>query len=177
MKKGFSVFSFILFLCLLCSCTESRISDRLDSAESYLSLHRDSALSVLNSINEKHLKGKSLNARHALLKLQALEGYDFDWEVPDSSDGYFYARPMMDSLTDIVTHFYIDKTKGSEAERMKAYYYAGVKLQYDSIYPGAIQNINHSLDMARELQDTLWIGKNAIWLADIYCNNMHVGEA
>ena len=102
---------FILLSLLICCDNESRMV--LNSAESIISSHPDSALTMLQGIDPRHLKSDGTKAKYALLVSAALDKNYIDVDS--------------DSLISKAVTFYTKH--GKRKDRMLAWYYQGICLK------------------------------------------------
>ncbi|MCC8036678.1 MAG: hypothetical protein LIP02_00855 [Bacteroidales bacterium] len=100
---------FCLFILTLSSCGGRSIRSQLDYAEELMEDHPDSALAILQAVDESSLKSKEIMARYSLLHAMAL---DKNWI--DTAD-INIIQPAVD--------WYCDHGKADD--RLKAMYYAG----------------------------------------------------
>ena len=127
----------ICFLVLI-SCTENqRVRTALNQAESCLSTAPDSALALVQGIDEQSLSTKGLRARHALLLTMALDKCYFDVSE--------------DSTIRVAYDYY--KYHGSKRNRLLSIYYLGVVQQNGGEYINAALSFREAEPLAEELED------------------------
>ena len=97
-----------LFLILSCSPTDCEIS--LSIAEEIMTANPDSALAIIRSIDKAELSTKRLQAKHSLLHSMALDKCYIDLKT--------------DSIIAPAMAYY--HKRGSDGDRLKAYYYRGI---------------------------------------------------
>lgn len=100
---------FIITTILLFSCSNRDIIRRLDTAESVLETHPDSALAVMRSIDTMSLESKAIRARYCLLNAMALDKNYID------TTNVNVVLPAVD--------YYCKH--GTADEKLKSYYYLG----------------------------------------------------
>lgn len=102
--------SFLLLFCfIITSCQDHYVVRILDDVDGYAASYPDSALSVLQSINTKHIICPSVRARLALATTIAQDRTD---QLPDS-----------DSLITIAVQYY--RVFGNPFDKFRSFYYHG----------------------------------------------------
>ncbi len=139
-----TVFIFILAVLLMTGCT-SRIAERqLTQAESLMDQSPDSALTLLNAIDSRPLKGE-LRARHALLLSQA-----YDKNYIDVAD---------DSLINIAFDYY--RNTDDDRRLMQAAYYKSVVIHNAKNYLQSMKYGAMADSLAVRLKDHKFAGLSA----------------
>lgn len=130
-----------LSLVLFCSC-RSETSACLHQAESLVFERPDSALAVLNSLSRKDLNNTMESARYALLKSIALDKN--------------YIDVSSDSLTlEAVDYF---SSHGNKKYRMLSWYYHALIQKNKYSYGASIVALEKADIIARQLNDSFWMG-------------------
>ena len=134
----------ILFVVLISvvGCTGGYHKD-FEKVESLMREHPKDALAVLDSLKKYPIKGKTANARFALLYSQAL-----DKNYIDVTD---------DSLISIAEAWYT--RKGSVREKYLSHYYKGVVNSNAKKYPEAITAFSRAQKYEKELGDNYLLGQ------------------
>ena len=120
----------------------------------------DSALMLLEQIDQKNISSEKDRACYALLYSQAL-----DKNYIDTAD---------DSLINIAVRYY---EKSSDLRgRMLSYYYLG-RIKYNGKdYPQSLCVMSKAFDLAEQANDMYWSGRVAEQMANIYDRNYHKSE-
>lgn len=146
----------ILLATLLLSAACSRHGQTraaLDRADSLMTAHPDSALTILQAINGPELpQGSELQAHYALLLTQAKFRN--------------YIQETDDSLISIAVGYY----SGKDDKHLKTltYYYKGSVEYCRKEYPQALTSMLTAYESAQALDDKFWIAMSAREIAAIY---------
>ena len=137
----------ILFSVILsnvaCDRSYEHALKNLDVAESIMESRPDSALALLNSIDEAQLKGKSRKARYALLKSMAL-------------DKNYVDTTTFDILQPAIEYYL---KKGTPDEKLRTYYYQGRIYQNKNERDSAVHSFMKGLDISGECRDSMTIAR------------------
>lgn len=141
-------------LLLSAACTRhGQTRAALDRADSLMTEHPDSALTILQAINGHALpQGSELQARYALLLTQA--------EVKS------HISVTDDSLISLAVNFYTDN--GDPNARMLSYYYQG-RIEYNrEDYAKSIVSMFYAYAIAQELNNKFWAAMSTREISAIY---------
>lgn len=146
----------IFVICILaslynCSHTGSSIGPLLESANTMMKECPDSALSILQGINETDMK-QAYRMRYAVLLTEA------KYKT--------YQTPLNDSLISIAAEYYdrdIDNI-----ERLRAYYYKGCVLNENKDHTEAVVALLNAERTGKILKDSYWLGLIYRSIADAY---------
>ncbi len=156
MKNLISLFVYII---LLEACTPWTIIQQLNEAELLLQEVPDSALSLLNGIDQSRVITKKDYAKYALLLSAALDKN--------------YIDVTSDSLIRIATDYYA--ISHDLRRRMMSYYYLGIAEQNMKDYPAAITSLEKAEKDALLLSDYYYLGliyRNKSGIYNQYSNNL-----
>lgn len=156
MKNLISLFVYII---LLEACTPWTIIQQLKEAELLLQEVPDSALSLLNGIDQSRVITKKDYAKYALLLSAALDKN--------------YIDVTSDSLIRIATDYYA--ISHDLRRRMMSYYYLGIAEQNMKDYPAAITSLEKAEKDALLLSDYYYLGliyRNKSGIYNQYSNNL-----
>lgn len=156
MKNLVSLFVYII---LLEACTPWTIIQQLNEAELLLQEVPDSALSLLNGIDQSRVITKKDYAKYALLLSAALDKN--------------YIDVTSDSLIRIATDYYA--ISHDLRRRMMSYYYLGIAEQNMKDYPAAITSLEKAEKDALLLSDYYYLGliyRNKSGIYNQYSNNL-----
>lgn len=156
------LFRFILLMLSLnicISCRQSEITGILSDVESYIMDRPDSALAVIESIDESSLGNRRNRAHHALLHAMAL-----DKNYVDVSD---------DSLAQTAVKYF--RKKGSPKYYIRSLYYLGLSYYYAKEYDKAIIEFTRAESLAKKC-DSLYLGFVKVAMSDIYSINYNSVE-
>ena len=138
------------YACMTCACTDSynRHADKMMArAESLMDEHPDSAMTLLDSIDSKLLRGERRRALHGLLSTQARDKN--------------YIDQTSDSIMAPVTE-YFDRT-GDRYHRMLAHYYMAKIYYYRKEYPASTQEVETAMEcLSQDMPD------ESFWRARMY---------
>ncbi len=129
-----------------CNKKTDPIKSALDVAESLMESNPDSALSVIHSINNYDITGKSQKARYALLKSMALDKNFTDTTTFD------VLQPAID--------YYLKK--GSPDEKLRTYYYQGRIYQNRNERDSALYSFIKGLENVEDCKDSLTIARTYV---------------
>ena len=104
-----SLCSIVVVLGMYGCCQSDEVDNRLNVADSLMECHPDSALIILDGVDDSELCHSRIRARHALLKSMALDKNGIDTTTFD------VLQPAID--------YYL--TKGTADEKLRTYYYKG----------------------------------------------------
>ena len=144
-------FLLILAIMILASCTPAKVSSTLKNVESYISERPDSALSVLQSIDNTDFRSKRIKAHHALLHAMAL-----DKNYIDVTD---------DSLASVAVRYY--QKHSPKKYLVRSLYYKGLSYFYDGQYDKSIIELSKAEPIA-EVYDSLYLGFVKVLQSKIY---------
>ena len=125
MIRYFSIALLLLLICNLYSCGQYGTSSRLDTVESLIESHPDSALSILSRIDQRELGNLDNSARYALLKTMALDLNNIalnDFDILQPAIDYYGSHG--DCNNQLRTYYYIGKiyhNQGKTGDAMMAY--------------------------------------------------------
>ncbi len=144
---------FFLFLSIGgCDRGSESVGRSLDSAENLMESRPDSALGIIDLIDESDLKGESQKARYALLKSMALDKNYFDTTAFD------VLQPAID--------YYLKK--GTPDEKLRTYYYQGRIYQNKNERDKALFSFIKGLDNIDNCNDSLTIARTYVAQAVLY---------
>ena len=132
---------FLWSISILIACKEGGYS-RLDLAESLLNTKPDSALVILNTLQQEELGSRKSKARYALLMSAALDEN--------------YIDVQSDSLITIAVDYY--SKKRCCRNRMLAWYYQGIVLNNAKDYIPSMLAFEKAESDARELNELFYLG-------------------
>lgn len=151
---------YILALALASCSPTSSVELTLDSAESVMEAHPDSALSLLESIRKDDLRSERLRALYGLLMTQALDKN--------------YVDVTSDSLIQPAVDYYSNSS--DKMRQMKSLYYLAGVDYYRKDYPESLIASLKAYELACELDDKFWIGQTARRIYTIYHDNFCAKE-
>ena len=122
----------LLSVFIFAACTSAKVNRILNDVESYISERPDSALAVLESIDQADLKSRGLEAHHALLHAMAL-----DKNYIDVTD---------DSLASVAVKHY--SKHGPKKYLARSLYYKGLSYFYDGQYEKSIIELSKAEPIA-----------------------------
>ena len=161
-----------LLICLGCSCNRSSLHRSLLDAESLIEENADSAYAILSDLKVDSTTPEEDRALYSLLLTQAL--YKTNRLTSPSARLIKSHSNMMDQ-----DHAIILFEKKNDLKRlMKSYFHQGILyfLKPDSI-PYGLAPFSVSLDIAFELEDTLYIAKNYDMISEIFRLNKAYNDA
>ena len=148
-------------LAVMTACADSEVDRRLDLADALMEAHPDSALTVLrDSTLEKKVRGEEQTARYNLL-LSLGKYLAFEDETNDSL------------ITTCVEYY---KDHGPDSLLMKSLFLQGSINMLNKLPEKAVTPAMEALELARELDMPLWIGRTATNLGDIYAETYNEEE-
>jgi len=145
---------YILPVIILTSCTAIDVRRTLNDVETYIAERPDSALSVLESIDNTSLSTKGLRAHHALLHAMAL-----DKNYIDVTD---------DSLALTAVNYF--QKRGPKKNYARSLYYLALSYYYNEQYDKSIIELSKAEPVA-EKYDSLYLGFSKVLQADIHSIN------
>lgn len=154
-------FIFSILLILLVSCSSTSPANRaLDTAETIMDQHPDSALSILNRIDPSELVSDKSRALYSLLITQALDKNYIDV----NSDS---------TINTAVSYF--EKSSDKRHLMLSLYYQSTIHYNCKDFSESLI-TLFRCYDLANELDDKFWIAVSARKISDIYHENHCVTE-
>lgn len=153
-------FPIIIFLLILLNSCASRHAESLREAESVMTEHPDSALTILENIPPKELTDGHSRALYALLLTQA-RSKSYITETDDSL------------ISTAVSYF---EKSGDDRRLMLALHYSGELNFNNKDYARSLTALFKAYDLAVQLDDKFWIAMSARMIADIYHENYHTAE-
>lgn len=133
----------------------------LDRADSLMTDHPDSALTLLRTVDGSALPhGSELNARYALLLTQA--------EVKS------FNTATDDSLISIAVDYYT--SHWDMVQLLKAHFYRGSVQYKGKHYAKSLMSMFQALEMAREAGSDFWMGLASRGVADVYLDTYNGEE-
>lgn len=153
-------FPIIIFLLILLHSCASRHAESLREAESVMTEHPDSALTILENIPPKELTDRHSRALYALLLTQA-RSKSYITETDDSL------------ISTAVSYF---EKSGDDRRLMLALHYSGELNFNNKDYARSLTALFKAYDLAVQLDDKFWIAMSARMIADIYHENYHTAE-
>lgn len=141
-------------------CSGNDSSKLMDAAESVVWDRPDSALSLLESVNAMKLKSKSSKARFSMLYAMAL-----DRNGVDTADL---------SVIDPAVRYY--ESHGSDADRMRTFYYQGRMYYNAGDFQAAIKCLMRSREYSVDSKDFVFKGLIASAASDVYAQNNNLTE-
>lgn len=121
------------------SCYNHVENKALDHAEALMETHPDSAMAILETIDQATLYSKPAQARYALLMSMAL-----DKNYIDTTD-FKVLQPAID--------YYL--SKGTPNEKLRTYYYQGRIFQNQGDRDNALNTFAKAIDVAPQCSDSL----------------------
>lgn len=150
---------------LLTSCgnnpQQDTIEKQLDSADSIMLIHPDSALHIIENIDISTIKSKRLYARHALLHSQALDKNHIDLKT--------------DSIIRPAIEYY--RKKGTDKELGTTYYYLSRIYENNSETEKAIETAIKAKYTLENTDDDNMEGLLYAHLGDLYSYQFNLKEA
>lgn len=144
---------FFLFLSVAgCDRGSESVERGLDSAEYLMESRPDSALAIIDLIDESNLKEESQKARYALLKSMALDKNYVDTTTFD------VLQPAID--------YYLKK--GTPDERLRTYYYQGRIYQNKNERDKALYSFIKGLDNVNNCKDSMTMARSLVAQAVLY---------
>ena len=138
MKTLFHYINIIGIIFYLASCSSrSQEWEKLQDVETYIHTHADSALVVLQNIQQSSLSNKEEKAKHALLLSMAL-----DKNVIDRTD-FEVLQPAID--------YY--RNHGTATDKLRTLYYEGRIFTNQNDYASASIRFNQALNKGKESDD------------------------
>lgn len=141
-------------------CSGNDSAKLMDAAESVVWDRPDSALSLLESVNAMKLKSKSSKARFSMLYAMAL-----DRNGVDTADL---------SVIDPAVRYY--ESHGSDADRMRTFYYQGRMYYNAGDFQAAIKCLMRSREYSVDSKDFVFKGLIASAASDVYAQNNNLTE-
>lgn len=139
---------------------ESAIDDGLNLAEELLEECPDSALHILNCIEESELQGNRVKARYALLKSMALDKNYIDTTTFD------VLQPAID--------YYLKH--GNADEKLRTYYYQGRIHMNAGDDDLAMQSYLAGLDNISQISDSLTLARMLVAQATLYYKQYQIND-
>ncbi len=162
-SKKYILFTILLFVMILASCSHDKYSDLIDRAETLIDVDNNpgEALSLLHKICFDSILSEKNKARY----------------------GYLYARGMhktwqkMDSDLFIKQSVDYYRSKGDSPELMKSLFYYSNYLYENGLNEAAVRTLMKSRNLAIKFNDDYWRAKTAELMGDILCGNHNNHEA
>ena len=163
-KKGHTMKSLIYTVCLLvllscCQIGNKQADAQLDQAEALMTEQPDSALTILQQVDDTRLTTKALQARFALLLSMALDKN--------------YIDIASDSLIRPAVEYY--ENHGSSKEKMLTCYYLANVLYNAKETAKCLISLTDAEKYAKSIEDHFYLGMIYRMMADayndIYCRN------
>lgn len=139
------------------SCYNHVENKALDHAEALMETHPDSAMAILETIDQATLYSKPAQARYALLMSMAL-----DKNYIDTTD-FKVLQPAID--------YYL--SKGTPNEKLRTYYYQGRIFQNQGDRDNALNTFAKAIDVAPQCSDSLVIARTYVSLGYLYHDFYH----
>lgn len=139
------------------SCYNHVENKALDHAETLMETHPDSAMAILETIDQATLDSKPAQARYALLMSMAL-----DKNYIDTTD-FKVLQPAID--------YYL--SKGTPNEKLRTYYYQGRIFQNQGDRDNALNTFAKAIDVAPQCSDSLVIARTYVSLGCLYHDFYH----
>lgn len=158
MKKLLILF-FLLIVVVACSSPE--VDERLATVEAIMSEHPDSALMMLDSLDQSQLSSDRQRALYALLYSQALDKNYIDLTT--------------DSIINIAVSYY--DNSNDLYHKMLSHYYYGRIMENVHEYAQCMIAMTKAYEIASELNDYFWMGRAAGIISNIYAINSYNAEA
>lgn len=150
----------LLLFCIVASCSQNKVSNQLDLAESLMDERPDSAMKVISVIDEKNLSNESERAKYVLLYTQA----------QTKNNIIIYDN----SKLALATKYF--KKKDMPKYLMQSLFYCGdIELNNDNLSKSMTYAIK-SYDIAIKLKDWYWRAKTAELLEDIFAKSINNAE-
>ena len=152
---------FIFLLLLFCSsCNTSQVEDNLESINSYINEHPDSALIALSNLTITEKDRESVQADYAILMAKALDK-TFHFETNDS-------------LISIASKYYSDGKNPLKA--CEANFYHAITYLYRNDLSNSMSKAIKSLYWANIIDDNYLLAKTHELMADIYSRSYNPQE-
>lgn len=151
MRNSLCIIVATIIVCLITACSNQRVSTTLLDAESIMEEIPDSALKVLESIDDSELTDES-KARYALLFSQA-----YDKNYIDQTD---------DSLISIATNYYLNTD--DLYHTMLSLYYRAVVNRNANLYETSLSDALTAFDIAEQLNNDLYKSRIASIIGKLY---------
>ncbi len=126
----------------------------LDTAEKLMEQRPDSALTILNALDDSNLNGKRDKARYALLKSMAL-------------DKNYVDTTTFDVLQPAIDYFL---SEGTPDEKLRTYYYQGRIYQNRNDRDRALHSFMRGLDLVKDCKDSLSIARTLVAEGGLYAD-------
>jgi hypothetical protein len=135
----------LLLFCIVASCSQNKVSNQLDLAESLMDERPDSAMFILNELKIDELN-KQHRARYALLMSMALDKNYID------TTSFAVLQPAID--------YYLKN--GNPNEKLRTYYYQGRIFQNKGDNDNALNSFIKSINSSSNATDSLCIARALI---------------
>lgn len=142
----------LLLACCIISCSNHKQQEILNSAESLMEAHPDSALTILEGIEKSELGSKEEKARYALLMSMALDKNYID------TTSFDVLQPAID--------YYLEN--GDPTEKLRTYYYQGRIYQNQGDRDNALNSFIKGVDVSYRSDDSLCIARTLVAQAALY---------
>lgn len=147
-----SMLMLLLLACCIISCSNHKQQEILNSAESLMEAHPDSALTILEGIEKSELGSKEEKARYALLMSMALDKNYID------TTSFDVLQPAID--------YYLEN--GDPTEKLRTYYYQGRIYQNQGDRDNALNSFIKGVDVSYRSDDSLCIARTLVAQAALY---------
>ena len=156
------IYTLYILLVLTACTTHQGTRAQLDQAEALMTEQPDSALTILQQVDDAQLTTKALQARFALLLSMALDKN--------------YIDAASDSLIHPAVEYY--ENHGSSREKMLTYYYLANVLYNAKETAKCLISLTDAEKYAKSIEDHFYLGMIYRMMADayntIYCHNEEV---
>lgn len=143
---------FLLFNYIVVSCTNPKVQETMDCAETLMEEQPDSAIVILSSVNKSELSGNQERARYAVLMSMALDKNYIDTTTFD------VLQPAID---------YYPK-HGTPDDKLRTYYYQGVIFQNRGERENALNSYIKGFDISQGCCDSLTLARSLVAQARLY---------
>lgn len=143
----------LLFIaCCIISCSNHKLQETFNHAESIMESHPDSALKILSGIDKTEIESKVERARYALLQSIALDKNYID------TTNFDVLQPAID--------YYLKK--GTPDEKLQTYYYQGRIFDNKGDRDSALNSFVKAIDNFPESTDSLCAARAYVSLARMF---------
>lgn len=142
----------LLLACCITSCSNRKLQETLNRAESLMEAQPDSAFSILKGIDKSSLGSESEKARYALLMSMALDKNYIDTTTFD------ILQPAID--------YYMEN--GNANDKLRTFYYQGRIFQNQGDRDNALNTFIKAIDISPESNDSLCIARTLVAQGGLY---------
>ena len=161
MRRNTALLYVIVLVVAFAACRSNSVKHRLDSIESYIQEHPDSALAAIKAIDTNALSSQYLKAQYSLLHAMAL-----DKNYIDTTD-IRVIQPAID---------YYDR-HGNNDQKAKVYYYLG-RIQYNGKNDtDAVQSFTRAFELIEKTNDLKYKKLISFSLYLVYARTYDSAEA